>query len=185
MRSFEMCQILTSKFSQFFFGRRCSLFEYNEGLRSFSPAIVWQTHNRNFLDGWVAKQYALNLYRRNILTATNNHILQAIANLRVSAFVDHGHITRMKPTATHDFRRCLRISILALHYGVPPHDDLTERHAIMRDFSSGFINYAQFTRRQKLHSLACLDHRPLGACKSLIFRSRATNRNELGCLCMP
>src|SRR6266567_3070802 len=126
MRSFEMRQIVTRKLSQFFFGRCCSLFEYYEGLRSFSPALMWQTHNRDLLDGRVAQQYALNLYRRDILTATNNHILQAIANFRVSAFVDHGHITRMKPTATHDSRRCLRISIVALHYGVPTHNDLTE-----------------------------------------------------------
>src|SRR6267378_3890463 len=117
MRSFEMSQTVTRKLSQFFFGRCCSLFEYHEGLRSFSPALMWQTHNRDLLDSWVAQQYALNLYRRDILTAT------------------------------HDFRRCLRILIVALHYGVPPHDDLTKRHAIMRDLSSGFINYAQFTRR--------------------------------------
>src|SRR5207244_2313014 len=102
MRSFEMRQIVTRKLSQFFFGRSCSRFEHNEGLRSFSPALIWQTHNRDLLHCWMAQQYALNLNRRNILTSANNHILQAIANLRVSAFADHRHITSMKPAANHD-----------------------------------------------------------------------------------
>ena len=69
------------KLAQFIFSCHRTISQYYKGVRCFSPTLVRQSNDRDFLYGGVAQQNSLNFDRRNILTAADDHILQAIANI--------------------------------------------------------------------------------------------------------
>src|SRR6266550_4605009 len=120
-----MCEMITRKLSQLYLGRLRPCFQDNKGLWCLTPTLMRKTYDGDLLNGWMSQHHAFNLYRRDVLAPTDDYILQAVANLSVSACMDHRPISCVEPTAAHDFRRCLRFSVIALHHGVPTNNNFT------------------------------------------------------------
>src|SRR5436190_14317336 len=125
MRNLKMREVITRERSELFFVCPRACFQHNKSVRCLAPAVMRKSYNGDFLNGWMSQYYSFNLHRRNVLTPTDDYILQAVANLRVSTCMDHRPISCVEPTAAHDFRRCLRFSVIALHHGVPTNNNFT------------------------------------------------------------
>ncbi len=55
----------------------------------------------DFLHGRVAQQHALDLDRRDVLAAADDHVLDPIANLDVAVRVDDRGVAAVEPAAAH------------------------------------------------------------------------------------
>ena len=69
----------------------------------------------------------LDLDRRDVLAAADDHVLDAVADLHVAVGVNHGGVARVEPAVAH--RRCGRLGVVVVpfHHDVAAHGDLAER----------------------------------------------------------
>ena len=140
-----------------FFSGYGTRFQNNKGVWGFSPLFMRHTDDGGFLNSWMMKQAAFNLDRRDILSATDNDILEAILNFRETVGVDNRSITGMEPAILDCGIRGLRIIVVAFHYHIAADRDFAQGLPVMRDFIAIFVHDPQLSGTDKLYSLSCFD----------------------------
>src|SRR5689334_7649152 len=116
----------------------------------------------DLLDGRMFEQQAFDFHRGNVFTATDNDVLEAIADLDVAIGVNHGGVPGMHPAAAQSFGGGGGIVEIALHDDVAARDDLSERLAVARDLAAFGVDHAQFSGRDQLDALTGFDFGALG-----------------------
>src|SRR6266851_5778876 len=139
---------------------------------------MWQPDDRDLLHRRVAQQNAFHLDRRDVLAAADDHVLDAVANLRVAVPMDYGGITGVEPAVAHDLLRGFWIVVVAAHDNVSADDYLAERLTVGSNVLQLGVDHSQLARRDELHTLPRLDHRSLGQLHLLMLRSRLAHRDE-------
>ena len=67
----------------------------------------------------MAKQEILDLFRKNVLAAANDHVFHASDDAAVPLVVEHADIARMHPAVANAFIRQFRLAPVAAHHGIP------------------------------------------------------------------
>src|SRR4030095_12835036 len=80
VRRFEVREIRASKLAQLSYRGPGARLQDHERVRRLAPALVRETHDRNFLHGRMPQQNTFHLNGRNIFAAADNYILKPIAN---------------------------------------------------------------------------------------------------------
>ena len=88
--------------------------EHHERVRRLAPLLVRHADDRDFLDRVVTQQHRLDLDRRNVLAAADDHVLQAIGDLHVAVGMHDGGIAGVEPAVAHALRGGLGIVVVAL-----------------------------------------------------------------------
>ena len=105
----------------------------------------------------MAQQNAFDFNGRNILSAADDHIFQAIANFDVAVRMNHGRVAGVKPTVAHCLGSCVHVVVITTHHYVATHHDLAGRFAIMGDLSALIVDHSCLAGSDQLNSLAGLD----------------------------
>src|SRR5690606_1643000 len=120
----EMREPLATELAQVGCGGFRALAQHDERVRRFAPFLMRHADHCGFKHGRVTQQYALELDRRDILPAADNHVLVAVADLHVAVRMHHSGVPRMEPAAAEGLRGCFRIVVVPLHHDVSAHHDL-------------------------------------------------------------
>ena len=107
--------------------------EHDEGLRGLPPPLVRQAHDRGLLDRRVTQQRALDLDRRDVLAAADDHVLDPVADLDVAVRVHHGGVAGVEPAVAHGPLGGLRVVVVPGHDDVPADHDLAQRLPVRGD----------------------------------------------------
>src|SRR5258706_9787720 len=117
-------------------------------------------HNRYSLHCRMTQQPSFNFYRRDFFAATNDHVLQTIANFDVTVVMNDGRIAGMKPAIAHRLGRGFRIVVIAVHYYIAAHHDLAHGDAVASDWRAGFVDNGGPARNNQPDTLTCFYHPP-------------------------
>src|SRR5262249_3281987 len=74
MRNFEVCHPFAREFAELVFGGGAARFQHHERARGFSPLLVGNADNRDFLYGGMAEQNAFHFDRGDVLAAADDYI---------------------------------------------------------------------------------------------------------------
>ena len=99
MRCFEVSELRPGKLAQLTLVGSCAFVENNEGVRRFAPPFMRESDDRHFLHGRMSQKYAFDFDRRNVLAATDDDVLYAVANFNVTIRMHDRGIASMKPSA--------------------------------------------------------------------------------------
>src|SRR5262249_30563034 len=76
--------------------------EHDEGLHDLAPDVVGALDHRSFEHGRVTDQSALNLERRDAISARIDHVVAAALEPEVAVLVAYEHVAGIVPLATED-----------------------------------------------------------------------------------
>ena len=102
-------------------------------LRPLPPPLVRHRHNRTLEHRRMSDHRLLHLDRRDVLATRDDHVLRPVPQLHVPVGVNDREVARVQPPARERLRRGLRIAVVALHHGVPPHHDLAHLRPVGGD----------------------------------------------------
>src|ERR1700730_18525758 len=89
----------------------------------------------------VPQEHTLNLDRRDILSPTDDHVLQTIADFDITIRMDDRSVASMKPAPLKGTRRSFGVVVIALHDDIAACHNFTECRPIVRDLVALFIDY--------------------------------------------
>src|SRR5262245_34062779 len=115
MRNFEVSHPFARELAEFVFGCRAARFQYHESARGFSPLLVGNTDNRDFLYRGMAQQDAFDFDRGDVLAAADDDILEAIADLDVAVRMHHCSVSSVEPSVANHLGRGFGIFVVAMH----------------------------------------------------------------------
>src|SRR5437773_4028669 len=135
--------------------------ENNKGMRRFAPTFMRESDDRYLLHGRVSQKHTFHFDRRNVFAAAYDDVFYAVANFDITIGMQDCSVAGMKPSAVKSPLGRLRVVVVAGHDHVAARDDFTLSNAIVRHVVALRVHYAQFTRRNQLHTLARFDRGPL------------------------
>src|SRR5438132_7738868 len=86
-RNFEIGERSPAVRDQFICSERFPRLENNDSLYDFAPLWIGYSENRHFAHGWMRVNHGLDFAGINILAARDDHVFQAIENVKVSVYV--------------------------------------------------------------------------------------------------
>ena len=132
----------------------------------------------DLLDGGMLEEEALDLDRRDVLAAADDHVLDAVSDFRIAVGMDDGSVAGVKIAVADRQRRRLGVLVVALHDHVAAHHDLTGGDAVVRDLVAFLVDDEELTGRDELDSLTRLERRALLGREPRVLRSRLTHGDE-------
>src|SRR5689334_16035326 len=115
-------------------GERRPLGLHHQRLDGLAPLLVRYADDGDLRDVGMAEDDVLDLDRRNVLAAGDDHVLLAVADRQVALVVDGAAVAGVEPAALQRLRRLLRLLPVALEDDVGTGEHLAlgvdlERHA--------------------------------------------------------
>src|SRR5579875_870070 len=137
----------------------------------------------DLLNGRVTQENALNLDRGDVLSATDDHVLEAVANFDIAIGMDNRRIAAMKPPSLKGTCGSFLIVVIALHHDIAACYNFADSLSVVRNLIALCIDDQQFTGSDQFHSLVGFE-----GCKCLrgergMFWSWLANADERRCLC--
>src|SRR5690242_7573756 len=169
MRRLEVREAVARERDQLGVRRRGAGLQDDVCVWGLSPLLVRQPDYRRLLHGGMPEQNALDLEARDVLAATDDHVLDPIAYLDVAVRMKHRRIPGVKPSIAHHLFGRLGVFVVALHDHVAARDDLSQRFAVCGHFLPTFVDHTELTRGYELHSSAGLDDSQLGGAEVLVL----------------
>ena len=77
--------------------------------------MIWKSDNCHIQNFIISTKKIFNLYRINILSATDNDVFLTVNQIDKSIFIFHCHISSIQPAIMKYFSRCFFIFIIASH----------------------------------------------------------------------
>merc|ERR1712071_447567 len=102
LRNFEISHFERAKLSELVFSYFGVGSEVDPGTNLFTQSIIWNSNDMSFNDSRMSMEDVFNLAGIYILTAANQHVLDATDNLSVTVFIDGSNITSAQPTIFRD-----------------------------------------------------------------------------------
>src|SRR5439155_18096913 len=84
LRTLEVREALAHEVAQLALGNARTRADDHERVRALAPLLARHPDHRDLLDGGVAQQHALDLDRRDVLAAADDHVLDPVADLDVA-----------------------------------------------------------------------------------------------------
>src|SRR5579875_481046 len=128
-----MCHVIASKDAQFL---RCHVLPFlddDKGVGSLAPLLIGHTHHRDLLNGRVTQENALNLDRGDVLSATDDHVLEAVANFDIAIGMDNRRIAAMKPPSLKGTCGSFLIVVIALHHDIAACYNFADSLSVVRN----------------------------------------------------
>ena len=135
--------------------------QHDERVRRLAPLLVRQADDRRFLHRGMAQQHALDLDRRDVLAAADDHVLEAVADLDVAVRMDDRGVAGVEPAAAQ--RRAPSPRDRCSSPSSPRCRARRSRRRVWPSCGTSLpvlVDDAQLARRDQLDALARLDRRP-------------------------
>src|ERR671917_1072828 len=129
---FEAGDAFLGELYDLFFGGLLALLEGHVSFGAFAPVLVRYGGDGDLHDGRVLGNDLLDLYRGDVLSAGDDHVLVPIPYLDVPVRVPRRYVARVVPTALERLFGLLLVVEVALHDHVAPEDDLAHRLPVAR-----------------------------------------------------
>src|SRR5215216_468783 len=129
---FEAGDVFLGELYDLFFAGLLVLLEGHVSFGAFAPVLVRHGGDGDLHDGRVLGDDLLDLYRGDVLSAGDDHVLVPIPYLDVPVRVPHRYVARVVPTALERLFGLLLVVEVALHDHVAPEDDLAHRLPVAR-----------------------------------------------------
>ena len=126
----------------------------------------------------MTKQDPFHFDRRDVLSSTDDHVLESIANAHEPVGVHHGGIAAVKVSTAKRLRRRFRIVVIPLHHRVAAHDDLADGFAVVRHLAIVFIHHSELARGNQLHALPGFDDCAFRRRDRIVFGPRLAHRDK-------
>src|SRR5262245_4393131 len=130
----------------------------------------------------MAEQHSLDLDRRDVFTAADDHVLEPVPNLDETIRVHHRGVPRVEPAALERTFGRLGIAVIARHHDIASRDYLADRGTIARHVPARFVHDPQLARCDQLYALSSLDPRPVGRRELGVLRPGLADSDEGRCL---
>ncbi|GBD28291.1 hypothetical protein HRbin31_00306 [bacterium HR31] len=109
----------------------------------------------------MAVQHRLHLHRGDVLAAADDDVLLPVDDLEVAVRVHHRQVPGVEPPARERLRGGLRIPVVAVHDGGPPHHDLPHLAAVPRHGGQVLPDHRHLPAQELPNALPGLAGRPL------------------------
>ena len=137
-----MRQARTAKFDEFGFGGGSIGLQHYESLGDFAPFGVGDRNYADFQNGGMRENRFFQFEGRNIFATAYDYVFLAVNDQRVAIFVERGHVSGVKPTASESFGGSFGLAPVAFHDAVTADDDFADGLAVVRDVVVVRIYYA-------------------------------------------
>src|SRR4029077_16916958 len=154
MRRFEVRELRPRKLAQLALVGSCAFVENNKGVRRLAPFFMWEPDDRNLLHSRVSQKHAFDFDRRNVLAATDDDVLYAVANLDVTIRMHDRGVAGMKPSAAQRLFGRYRVVVIPGHDHIAARDYFTLSGTILRHVVALRVHYTQLARCNQLNTLS-------------------------------
>src|SRR5271155_657574 len=118
---------------------------------------MWHADHGDLLHRGMSQQAPPDLDRRDVLTARNDDVLEAVADFDVAVWMPNRGVARMEPVVLDRRARRLGVVVIAFHNDVAADRDLAQRLAVVCHLVAVLVYHFQFTRTDQFDTLARLD----------------------------
>src|SRR5205085_9488300 len=98
MRRLEMREPVARERDQLLLASAGSRLQHHVGERRLPPLLMREPDDRGLLHRGMAQKHALDLDRRDVLAAADDHVLDAVAYLHVAVGMKHCSVAGVKPS---------------------------------------------------------------------------------------
>src|ERR1019366_3259833 len=124
----------------------------------FAPPLVGRGDDGRLRNGGMCAEHLLDFYSRDVLSAGDDNVLKAIAQLQIPVRVHHREVTGVEPATGEGFSGRLRVTVVPEHDVVPAHDDLAERRAVGGHVAHHLVDHPDLLGDDGRHPLPGLTH---------------------------
>src|SRR5215831_4691945 len=126
---------------------------YHKGFGHLSPALVRDSDHGDFLHGGMSVNGVFHLDGRNVLTAADDDVLFAIAQLYIPVRVHHRQVPAVEPATPEGLSRRLRLVVIPAHDIVTAHDYLAQSLGVGWHVLHSVIDHAHLFSDDIRHAL--------------------------------